>query len=108
MTSKIVVNNIEADTGISTVTFNSNIQGNLIGNVTGNLNSTGVTTVTNLTATNITVGTAGTAITTVGVGSSVGIGSTLPQTKLGAAEGHPASVMDMSFSEQELKDEWLL
>lgn len=48
MTSKIVVNNIQADAGVSTVTFGSNIQGNLIGNVTGNINSTGVTTVTTL------------------------------------------------------------
>ena len=48
MTSKIIVNNIEADSGVSTVTFGSNIQGNLIGNVTGNVNSTGVTTVTSL------------------------------------------------------------
>ena len=44
MTSKIVVNNIEADAGVSTVTFNSNIQGNLIGNVTGNVTSSGVST----------------------------------------------------------------
>ena len=43
MTSKIVVNNIEADSGINTVTFNSNIQGNLIGNVTGNLTGTAST-----------------------------------------------------------------
>jgi len=27
---------------------------------------------------------------------------------LGAAEGHPASVMDMSFSDQALTAEWLL
>ena len=40
MTSKIVVNNIEADAGVSTVTFGSNIQGNLIGNV----NATGLST----------------------------------------------------------------
>jgi hypothetical protein len=37
MTSKIIVNNIEADVGVSTITFGSNIQGNLIGNVTGNI-----------------------------------------------------------------------
>ena len=44
MTSKIVVNNIEADAGVSTVTFGSNIQGNLIGNVTGTVNSSGIAT----------------------------------------------------------------
>jgi hypothetical protein len=51
MTSKIVVNNIEADAGVSTVTFGSKISstefvGPVVGNVTGNLISTsGVTTV---------------------------------------------------------------
>ena len=55
MTSKIVVNNIEADAGINTVTFNSNIQGNLIGNVV----SSGITTATTLSfgsAANIKIG----------------------------------------------------
>ena len=59
MTSKIVVNNIESDSGVSSVTFNSNIQvgtGTTIhstgldlgtGNITGhNLHSTGVITAT--------------------------------------------------------------
>ena len=65
MTSKIVVNNIEADSGVSTVTFGSKISstefvGPVVGNVTGNVtgdvigNLTGdVTTSTG----NITVGT---------------------------------------------------
>jgi hypothetical protein len=40
MTSKIIVNNIEADAGVSTVTFGSEISastftGNVTGNVTG-------------------------------------------------------------------------
>jgi hypothetical protein len=48
MTSKIVVNNIEADTGVSTVTFGSEISastftGNVTGNVTGNLTGTAST-----------------------------------------------------------------
>ena len=51
MTSRIVVNNIQADAGISTVTFASNIQGNLIGNVTGNINATGVSTIATLNVT---------------------------------------------------------
>ena len=59
MTSKIVVNNIESDSGISSVTFNSNIQigtGTTLhsagldlgtGNITGhNLHSTGIITAT--------------------------------------------------------------
>jgi hypothetical protein len=41
MTSKIVVNNIEADAGISTVTFGSNISGNFVGSIS----VSGVTTV---------------------------------------------------------------
>ena len=41
MTSKIVVNNIEADAGVSTVTFGSNISGNFVGSIS----VSGVTTV---------------------------------------------------------------
>ena len=37
MTSKIVVNNIEADAGVSTVTFNSNVETG-----SSNLHSTGL------------------------------------------------------------------
>ena len=48
MTSKIIVNQIEGDVGVSSVTFNDtiygNVEGNLTGNVTGNL--TGDVTVT--------------------------------------------------------------
>jgi hypothetical protein len=40
MTSKIIVNTIEADAGISSVTFNDTISGN----VTGNVNSSGTST----------------------------------------------------------------
>ena len=93
MTSKIVVNNIEADSGVSTVTFNSNIQGNLIGNVTGNVNSTGVTTVTSLRigtgasisspATNVlTLGTNNSERVRVGAAGSVGIGTNDPSATL--------------------------
>ena len=49
MTSKIIVNNIEADVGVSTITFGSNIQGNLIGNVTGTINSSGIITASGFT-----------------------------------------------------------
>ena len=49
MTSKIIVNNIEADIGVSTITFGSNIQGNLIGNVTGTVNSSGIITASGFT-----------------------------------------------------------
>ena len=41
MTSKIVVNNIQADAGVSTVTFGSNISGNFVGSIS----VSGVTTV---------------------------------------------------------------
>ena len=62
MTSKIVVNNIEADTGVSTVTFNSNISGNFVGNV----NTTGVSTFSNIRVTGGTISGVSTAgITTV-------------------------------------------
>jgi len=53
MTSKIVVNNIEADSGVSTVTFGSKISssefvgpvvGNVTGNLTGNVTSSGIST----------------------------------------------------------------
>ena len=63
MTSKIVVNNIESDSGVSSVTFNSNIQigtGTTLhsagldlgtGNITGhNLHSTGIITATSFVA----------------------------------------------------------
>ena len=40
MTSKIIVNNIESDVGISSVTFNDTISGNL----EGNINSSGTST----------------------------------------------------------------
>jgi hypothetical protein len=59
MTSKIVVNNIEADTGISTVTFNSNISGNFVGNV----NTTGVSTFSNIRVTGGTIS----GVTTAGI-----------------------------------------
>ena len=45
MTSKIIVNNIEADTGINTVTFNDAISSNTVrGNVIGDITSSGTST----------------------------------------------------------------
>ena len=45
MTSKIIVNNIEADTGINTVTFNDDISSNTVrGNVIGDITSSGTST----------------------------------------------------------------
>ena len=93
MTSKIVVNNIEADSGINTVTFNSNISGNLIGNVTGNVNSTGVTTVTSLRiGTGTSISSPATNVLTLGTNNServridssgnTGIGTILPAGKI--------------------------
>ena len=54
MTSKIVVNNIESDTGISTITVGSDIQ--IQGSLVGNINSTGISTVATLNATNANIG----------------------------------------------------
>jgi hypothetical protein len=66
MTSKIVVNNIEADTGVSTVTFNSNVSAPTF---SGNVNaSSGVTTITTLRATSI-VGVTTAGITTAYIGA---------------------------------------
>ena len=76
MTSKIVVNNIEADSGINTVTFASNIQGNLIGNVTGTVNSTGVITATSFSGDvtgNVTGNLTGTASTATAAATAYGI-----------------------------------
>ena len=100
MTSKIVVNNIDADAGVSTVAFGSkvsatefigpitgNVTGDVTGNLTGNVNSTGVTTVTSLRigtgasisspATNVlTLGTNNVERIRFGAGGSVNIGAT--------------------------------
>lgn len=46
MTSKIIVNQIEGDVGVSSVTFNDTIYGNLEGNVTGNIDVGAGNTVT--------------------------------------------------------------
>ena len=82
MTSKIVVNNIEADAGVSTVFFNSDIgatDGTL--NVDGNLTVDGVITyedVTNVDSVGVITARAGIHVT----GGSVGIGTDSPETKL--------------------------
>lgn len=104
MSSNLRVNNILPSVGTNvaigtaggSVTLTGTTFGTFSGDLTGNVNSTGVTTVTNLTATNITVGTAGTAITTVSVGASVGIGSTLPQIKLDVVGGIKGVITQMT------------
>ncbi len=68
MTSKLIVNNIEADAGVSTITFGSEISastftGNLTGNVTGNVTSSSTSTFSS--GLNVT-------------GGSVGIGTDAP------------------------------
>ena len=55
MTSKIIVNQIEGDVGVSSVTFNDTIYGNLEGNVTGNVTSGTLTGITSVSTTNLTV-----------------------------------------------------
>ena len=72
MTSKLIVNNIEADAGVSTITFGSEISastftGNLTGNVTGNVTSSSTSTFSS--GLNVT-------------GGSVGIGTDNPTTPL--------------------------
>lgn len=109
MTSKIVVNNIEADTGVSTVTFASAISApTFVGNLSGSVNlTTGITTVAvgSTSAPSITptgdsntgiffpsadtvcVGTGGSEVFRVNSGFNVGINSTSPQTKLDVVGG---------------------
>ena len=41
MTSKIIVNNIESDSGISSITFNDNI---VVDTIVGDINSSGTST----------------------------------------------------------------
>ena len=82
MTSKIVVNNIESDAGVSTVFFNSDIgatDGTL--NVDGNLNVDGVITyedVTSVDAVGLSTFQNGIHVT----GGSVGLGTDNPDTIL--------------------------
>ena len=82
MTSKIVVNNIEADAGVSTVFFNSDIgatDGTL--NIDGNLTVDGVITyedVTSVDSVGIVTAQSGIHVT----GGSVGIGTDNPSDKL--------------------------
>ena len=82
MTSKIVVNNIEADAGVSTVFFNSDIgaTGGTL-NVDGNLNVDGVITYEDVTS----VDSVGLITARNGIhvtGGSVGIGTNNPDEKL--------------------------
>ena len=72
MTSKIIVNNIEADSGISSITFNDSI-------FIGDINSTGTSTFGNTVTVNADISNTGTAIfgSSSGVGTvSVGVGTT--------------------------------
>jgi len=60
MTSKLVVNNLEPDTGVSTVTVNGNVEatkfvGPVEGNVTGNVTGTVTQLETNATGANLTL-----------------------------------------------------
>ena len=94
MTSKIVVNNIEADAGVSTVFFNSDIgatDGTL--NVDGNLSVDGVITyedVTSVDSVGIVTAQAGIHVT----GGSVGIGTDNPQEDLHIGSNSPYILLD--------------
>jgi len=103
MTSKIVVNNIEADAGVSTVTFGSDISGNFVGSIS----VSGVTTVAagNTSAPSISptgdsntgiffpsadtiaVATQGSEKIRVGAGGSINIGSTDTTYRLQVTSG---------------------
>ena len=88
MTSKLIVNNIEADTGVSTITFGSeisastftgNVTGNLTGNVTGNVTSSSTSTFSS--GLNVT-------------GGSVGIGTDNPAAKLHLSDTSGALIIN--------------
>ena len=72
MTSKIIVNNIEADAGVSTVTFGSNISASAV--TSSGAVTAGSITVGNsvITSTSIGIGTTTTAGRNAGVGTAVG------------------------------------
>ena len=74
MTSKIIVNNIEADTGINTVTFNDDISSNTVrGNVIGDITSSGTSTFDVISGVStIGVNTVGVAQTFYGISSGIG------------------------------------
>ena len=94
MTSKIVVNNIEADAGVSTVFFNSDIgatDGTL--NVDGNLTVDGVITyedVTNVDSVGIVTARSGLRVT----GGSVGIGTDNPSAKFELSTNNTGAVQN--------------
>jgi hypothetical protein len=77
MTSKIIVNNIESDTGVSTVTISSPV--NLIGGITGGGFAVGTGASISSPATNVlTVSTNNTERIRVGAAGSIGIGTDNP------------------------------
>ena len=88
MTSRIIVNNIQSDAGISTIFFNSDIgatSGTL--NLAGNLNVSGVVTyedVTNIDSVGVVTARSGLQVT----GGSVGIGTDNPGDKLSISGGN--------------------
>ena len=83
MTSKIVVNNIEADAGVSTVTFNSNVERG-----SSNLHSTGLNVNnTFVHSTGIALGAGSTVGAVTGVTTYYGDGSQLSGIDLGAVTG---------------------
>ena len=86
MTSKIVVNNIEADAGVSTVTFNSNVERG-----SSNLHSTGLNVNdTFVHSTGISLGAGSTVGAVTGVTTYYGDGSNL--TGINTAFGSGTSI----------------
>jgi len=102
MTSKIVVNNIEADAGVSTVTFGSEISastfnGNIVGTsatFSGNVNVAGVLTyedVTSVDAIGLSTFQNGIHVT----GGSVGIGTDNPSSILSIAKDSGNTILEL-------------
>jgi hypothetical protein len=95
MTSKIIVNNIEADTGINTVTFNDDISSNTVrGNVIGDITSSGTSTFDVISG----VSTIGVAQTFYGISSGTG-------TLLGSVNdlNHPVILQTGTYSAHQRK-----
>ena len=108
MTSKIIVNQIEGDVGVSSVTFNDTIYGSVEGNVTGNVTGD-ITVGTNATisgSTNtITASTVGTERVRVTGTGSVGVGLINPDSKfhVKATTNHVATFEYSSTSDMAIQ-----
>ena len=104
MTSKIIVNQIEGDVGVSSVTFNDTIYGNLEGNVEGDITVGTNATISGSTDT-ITASTKGTERVRVTGTGSVGVGLINPDSKfhVKATTNHVATFEYSSTSDMAIQ-----